>query len=199
LIPEKPTVARRTAPNFLLSFLDLLCSALGGVALLVFLFAAIRKNAEHAAPPLVNGLLLIEVVDPKPMFSIGREIGLAIRDTRGNLAVLDEPDEPPATKSAVKKLPLRLNVHYRDTPSPRYRLQVQATPGEPLTMVVWLRGFDPATLTDPTRADAYAAVMQAGIPFKATWVGHDEPACEGRLAPANGFVADELPLEVPHR
>lgn len=69
--------------DYSLSLMDMLCAAMGGVALLVFIFAAMRKNLEQQADRgRVSAFTLIVQYDEKSnsKYRIGKEISFGFFD-----------------------------------------------------------------------------------------------------------------------
>jgi hypothetical protein len=72
--------------DYSLSLLDMLCAAMGGVALLVFIFAAMRKNIENQAEG-ASEMMVLEVKTDEGYkgapFCVGKEISFYIHE-KGN-------------------------------------------------------------------------------------------------------------------
>lgn len=75
-------MARPDAPSLTMSFLDLLLSALGGVALLMTLFAAMQtiQSADDAKAPPDTLVFQVEQSVPGRSCRAGQEVGIGVFD-----------------------------------------------------------------------------------------------------------------------
>jgi hypothetical protein len=119
--------------DYSVSFLDLLCAAMGGVALIVILFAAMRKNTEIQAEGSSEAMVLyIETGEGNPdIFHVGQHISFCITSEDGYYAFLGEEGE-----------------HFTIEPQEfrpgqtRFRFQLQGDIPDSATITVWLQHFD---------------------------------------------------------
>lgn len=118
------------------SFLDLLLSALGGVALLVVLFAAIQTIDVQKTSVIPARLLVIEVeghATDADLLLLGAELSCLIESGTGESVRLFEET---GTSGDLK-------VSWGSTtPRPALRMHVYSSPSEALVMRFWLASLD---------------------------------------------------------
>jgi hypothetical protein len=162
----------------MMSFLDLLLSALGGVALLVMIFASIQTKNAKAADSLDGRHVLVRVPDGSGLF-VGREIGVYVKtDAEGPLHLFDTGASG-------------LRANWPETPRRDYAFSVFSRPGAPVRIGVWLRMPGP----DAVDVNAYLGAIGSGVPVSVSWLeDRDEDPQPKRLDAASHFLAEvELP------
>lgn len=153
-------------PGFESSFLDLLCSALGGIALLVFLFAAIRKNAETDAGVNISRRLQVQILAPYDFLKVGKDISLRVRDADGYEIAL--PHSGNLESSVING---KLGLRRPKSSSSKFLLEIKSRKDVPLEIDVWLRVIDAQHMSGSNQ-DAYQALLggAANLRFELTWV-----------------------------
>lgn len=184
-------MATREVPSMMMSFLDLLLSALGGVALLVVIFAAIQSNNATAAGKLPKGeFLRLEVFDdPTPEYRIGKEIGVLLKNTKGEVRHIFE--DPGSVGS-------NFVVRWPAEPRTSYAAKVQTDPSEEITVGLWLRDVSPPPGSDAAGQIAKLAAIAknpaAAIKVRVFWLanGRDSPKTKTfSLSMTNGFTQEQ--------
>ncbi len=175
-------MAAREGPNMMMSFLDLLLSALGGVALLMMLFAAIQTQNAEAARRLESEIVSVELLTPAgsalDALVIGEEIGLAVETADGFASAFGEPPALP---------PSPLVVRWEEARRRRYRFVLQSAPESEPVLRLWLRAHD------PERAAAFVAAARDGLRLEVAWTGmEDEPRQVALDAPGSFYTTVEI-------
>jgi hypothetical protein len=130
---------KREPINLSMSFLDLLCSGLGGVAMIVILFAAVQRNNHNAANLASQSVnVSVELLGPAKDFEFGREIGLYVkcgpkRSDYGEGPLFNEPGLRVAWGSRRHK--------------GKYNFTLRSDPNQPLEIGIWVRQADPQSQT----------------------------------------------------
>lgn len=173
------------AGDFTTSFLDLLLSALGGVALLMVLFAAIQSNNAQSNAVLPKGVLVFKI-NPGVHTEIwmNREIGIAIEDEEGNCV---------STFSDESSL-AELKVTWPSSPQRTLNVLVESEPSNELTVSLWLRSLAPQKeQTDLTYVKQIKQLRNASIKVDVYWLHQPTNITEISLGMTNGFF-EKKPL-----
>ncbi len=171
-------MAQREPPNMMMSFLDLLLSALGGVALLMMLFAAIQTQNAQAARRLTSQIVSVELLasasSPLDRLVLGEEIGLLVSTEEGFRSVQPETAATP---------PSKLIVRWEDPRRRRYRFVVQSDPDVVPMLTLWLRQHH------AERVDPFLAALREGVSLQVGWTGMDGEPRRVELHAAGGYLA----------
>ena len=135
-------MAGRAPPDFGPSFLDLLCSGMGGVALLVVLFAAMQTLQERRATRLTARVLIVEISGGPASFRMGREVSVSIaHPTEGSSAL----HEPPASSDSK----FRVTWPEPGPPIKQVAAVVTCDAAEELSVRGWLQSLAVPAGVDP--------------------------------------------------
>jgi hypothetical protein len=162
---------RREAPDFSLSFLDLLLSGVGAASVIVILFSALGKAPPAVERHLSKKLLTLEVLEPNRLYDLGLEIRFLLVG-RG-----DGPGSVIADEVAAG---------WTDRPRPRNSFAVPGGEEEAAAfdLHVFLGSLSPQRLANPV----YLTALDTGIPYRVFWATEEhQPVFEGALARENGF------------
>lgn len=161
---------RTTSIDFSLSFLDLLLSGVGGVSILVILFAALGKEPPRPQP-IVSRMLMVEITDPSAKCLLGEEIGFQLNAPGSTESpIADDYSSGWATSPGTKK---SLAVPFDDGETP------------PLELRLFLKTLAPGKLADPE----YAKILTRGVEYRLTWSTelHNPLVVADRITVASGF------------
>jgi len=153
--------------DYSLSLLDMLCAAMGGVALLVFLFAAMRKNMELQAEGSSETLTMrvtVEGINAPPPFCVGQQIGFRLvnAESEADVAYLGEEPTDFGTFRIIE----------RSAPSPNFRFRLAGTSlPEKFNLTVWLKSVKSdanGLFTKPDFAIRYEVFSKNGVSLQGT-------------------------------
>ncbi|WP_442510533.1 hypothetical protein SH528x_002158 [Novipirellula sp. SH528] len=185
---------QRTLPNFSASLLDLLCSALGGVALMVFLFAAMRRNAEADAGMELQRRLQIEILKPYDFLRVGDSVSLQVRDAEGFEVLLPHNVDLEANDGSGK-----LILRRPKSSSSKFLIEIRSRENIELALDVWLRRLELRHLSGPD-ASSFQRLLRGDqeLKFRVMWVSNQETKSPDQciLNASNRFYVRDVQLGI---
>jgi len=179
-------MSNHNVTNHTLSLLDMLCAAMGGVALLVFLFAAMQKNMEIQAEGSSQSMTLridTQGMDTSDPFYIGKHIMFCIICDNGNGEAFYQEGVGTGGFEIVSE-----NAHAYRSELTALRFHIKGDISR-ATIVVWLQHFAPAK---------QETFLRNGGQITYTLLrGEDVLIQPIRLLRANNFYSEPESFEVP--
>ena len=179
---------RRDAPiDFSLSFLDLLLSGVGGVSILVVLFAAMGKE-PYRPQPVVSRVLVVEVLGPSEDCLLGEEVGFHLAPAGSDGPPIADDYSAAWTTRPERKKNIEVPLGDDDLTSLELRLFLKAlAPGK-------LPGPDAKPARDPN----YALLLSQGVEYRLSWsTERHKPIIESDFLTAAGGFHRVIPLDRP--
>ena len=118
-----------SGPSFRTSFIDMLLSALGGVALLVFLFAAMRRAQEEQVGRQVSQDLMVWIAP---------EVGARVFEHVGGCLELPNQTLISRIGQDYDDPSIPIDIEWQKASGTTYRVRIKSSASEPLKLWLWL-------------------------------------------------------------